>query len=82
MRTYIVVAILHEERYPLSCCALAIGVSLQLILCCCYVVDKLSVRKSPPRQTVYHRNGLSIVFLDRFKDGQAGQCGCHSNSSN
>jgi hypothetical protein len=47
MRTYIVIAIFHQERYPLSFCALAIGVSLKLVLCRRDIVHQLSICKRP-----------------------------------
>jgi len=72
MRTYIVVAVFHQERDALSLCTLPIAAPLQLVFCSSDVVDELAVCEGPARQRVDNGSALRVVLLDGLKDGQAG----------
>lgn len=77
MRTYIVVAVFHQEGDPLALGAVSASVLLQLVLGRGNVIHQLSIGEGASGQRMHHGCALRIVFLDGLEDGQAGQCRCH-----
>lgn len=78
MRTYIVVAVLDQERDALALCALAARVALQLVLGGGDVVDQLAIGEAAAGQRVDDGRAPGVVLLNGLEDGQAGQGGRHS----
>lgn len=77
-RTYIVVAVLHQERYPLALGAPPTNVLRQLRLGLGDVVDQVPVREAASGERVHDGGAPGIVAGNRLEDGQPGQGGSHS----
>lgn len=77
-RTYVIVAVLYEERYSLATQFLAIGVLAQLVLCAGDIVQQLAVGELAAGQRVDDGSALRVVTRNSLEDRQPRQSRGHA----